>query len=175
MTIAAQNSIQEKLTVLKGIDVEVFELVESEDAVMEEIEQSDGFKQDVYEVLVRIEQISLQSSTPAASDPSCLMPRSHLSSGVASKVRLSKLMIQPFSGVLTNWMTFCDSYRTAVNDNLSLTDIEKFSYLQSLLLGLAARPSLVSHFLLRTTSRQLTSCTGGSATNRRLYLSTWIS
>ena len=52
-------SHQEKLTVLKGLDAEVLALVESEGAVMEEIEQSDVFKQDVYAVLVKIEQILL--------------------------------------------------------------------------------------------------------------------
>ena len=128
-------SLQEKLTVLKGLDAEVLELVESEDAVTEEIEQSDVFKQDVYAVLVKIEQISLRSSTHTASDPSCLTPRSGLSSGAASKVRLPKLTIQPFNGEPTNWLTFWDSYKTAVDDNLSLTEVEKFSYLRSLLIG----------------------------------------
>ena len=50
-----KRSLQEKLTVLKGLDAEVLELVESEDAVTEEIEQSDVFKQDVYAVLAKIE------------------------------------------------------------------------------------------------------------------------
>ena len=50
-------SLHEKLTVLKGLDTEILELVESEDAVTEEIEQADVFKQDMYAVLVRIERL----------------------------------------------------------------------------------------------------------------------
>ena len=104
-------SLQEKLTVLKVLDADVFELIETEDSVMDEVEQSDVFKQDVYAVLVRIEQISPRSSTYAASELSSLTPRSDLSSGVASKVRRPELTIQPFSGEPTYWMTFWDSYR----------------------------------------------------------------
>ena len=40
-------SLREKLTVLKGLDAEILELVETEEAVTEEIEQCDVFKQDV--------------------------------------------------------------------------------------------------------------------------------
>ena len=98
-------------------------------------EQSDVSKKDVYAVLVKIEQIPLQSSTHAAPDHSFLTPRSELSSGVTSKVRIPKLTIQPFNGEPTKWLTFWDSYRTAIDDNPSLTEVEKFSYLHSSLLG----------------------------------------
>ena len=37
-------SLQEKLTILKELNAEVFELVELEDAVTKEIEQSDALK-----------------------------------------------------------------------------------------------------------------------------------
>ena len=127
-------SLQEKLAIIKGLDAEILDLVESEDAVMEEIEQSDAFKQDMYEVLVRIEQLSLRDSTSSLLEPSRSMPRVDAPSG-ASKVKLPKLTIQPFNGEPTNWMTFWDSYQMAINDNTSLTEIEKFSYLRSLLQG----------------------------------------
>ena len=130
-------SLQEKLTVLKGLDAEILELVESEDAVTEEIEQADVFKQDMYAVLVKIERLSSKGPTPTPPEPSRSAPRTDPPSSAASKVKLPKLTIQPFNGEPTNWMTFWDSYKTAVDDNPALTEIEKFAYLRSLLQGLA--------------------------------------
>ena len=65
-------SLQEKLTVLKGPDAEILELVKSKEAVTKEIEQSDVSKQDVDAILVKIEQLSARSSTPVSPDQSCL-------------------------------------------------------------------------------------------------------
>ena len=33
----------------------------------------------------------------------------------------------------TKWITFWDSYKSAIHDNRELTDVEKFNYLRSLL------------------------------------------
>ena len=52
-----------------------------------------------------------------------------------TKVKLPKLTIQPFKGELTAWTTFRDSYEVAIHLNRSLSDIEKFNYLRSLLQG----------------------------------------
>ena len=56
-------SLEEKLAVLKQLDAEILDTVDDE-AVAEEIEQSDAYKEDLYAVLVRIEQLSLRRSTP---------------------------------------------------------------------------------------------------------------
>ena len=50
-------SLQEKLVVLKGLDAEIVELVE-EDAVMEEIEQADTFKEEAYTIMIKIDQLT---------------------------------------------------------------------------------------------------------------------
>ncbi len=94
-------SLQEKLTIL---DAEILELVESEHAAMEEIEQSDVFKQDMYAVL---EQLSLQGSAHAPPESPYVTPRSDLHSGAAGKVRLPKLTIQP----LRSSATYVPCYR----------------------------------------------------------------
>ena len=52
-----------------------------------------------------------------------------------TKVKLSKLMIQPFRGELTTWNTFWDCYDAAIHSNRLLSDIEKFNYLRSLVQG----------------------------------------
>ena len=50
-----------------------------------------------------------------------------------SRVKLPKLQLHPFSGDLTQWTSFWDSYESAIHTNEQLSEIEKFNYLNSLL------------------------------------------
>ena len=52
-------------------------------------------------------------------------------------MKLPKLVLRPFSGDITAWTTFWESYESAVHNNRDLTDIDKFNYLNSLLAGVA--------------------------------------
>ena len=54
------------------------------------------------------------------------------------KPKLPKLHIAKFSGDVTKYRTFWDSFDSAVNQNPSLSAIDKFNYLQGLLDGPAA-------------------------------------
>ena len=62
----------------------------------------------------------------------CAAPTSR---GLSSSywVNLPKLSICPLNGELTSWTTFWDSYNAAIYENRSLSDIDKFNYLRSLL------------------------------------------
>ena len=48
-------------------------------------------------------------------------------------VKLPKLSLKKFNGDLTKWMTFWDTFESAVHNNPALMSIDKFSYLTSLL------------------------------------------
>ena len=48
-------------------------------------------------------------------------------------MRLPKLSIKPFNGDITQWITFWDSFRSAIHENPTLLDIDMFNYLRSLL------------------------------------------
>ena len=48
-------------------------------------------------------------------------------------VRFPKLSLKKFTGELTKWTTFWDTFEAAVHRNPALTNIDKFSYLNSLL------------------------------------------
>ena len=50
-----------------------------------------------------------------------------------SRVKQPKLQLHSFSGNLTQWTSYWDSYQTAIHNNEQRTDIEKFNYLNSLL------------------------------------------
>ena len=53
--------------------------------------------------------------------------------------RLPKLELPKFSGKVTEWSSFWDLYNTAVHSNTSVSKVNKFNYLFSLLKGNAAR------------------------------------
>ena len=74
--------------------------------------------------------------------------QSDLSGATHSKVRLPKLTIQPFTGELTKWTTFWDSFQTTNDHNTSLSEVEKFNYLRSLLEGPALEA--ISGLMLNT-------------------------
>ena len=51
--------LQEKISILKQLDGQVVDLVKEED-VAEEIERADDYMEDVYDVMARLEQDSVQ-------------------------------------------------------------------------------------------------------------------
>ena len=53
--------------------------------------------------------------------------------------KLPKLELPKFSGKVTEWSSFWDLYNTAIHSNDSMSKVNKFNYLFSLLEGNAAR------------------------------------
>ena len=52
--------------------------------------------------------------------------------------KLPKLSLNKFSGDITTWSTFWDTFESAIHKNPNLSDIDKFNYLNSLLENTAA-------------------------------------
>lgn len=107
------------------MDSEIVELSE-EDALVTEIEQADEYKSDIYGALVKIDK-ALKRTTPSAP------PTPARDVTPEPRVRLPKLSIKPFSGDITQWTTFWDSFKSAIHENPALSDVDKFNYLRSLL------------------------------------------
>ena len=126
-------SLEEKLATVKQLDGDILELTE-DDKVDEEIEQADLFKEGIYTAIVRIER--LLAATPIA-PPTIphVTPRESERPPDASghRVKLPKLMLKPFNGDITTWTPFWESYESAIHKNASLSDVDKFNYLNSLL------------------------------------------
>ena len=128
-------SLQEMVSVLKRLDAEVVDLV-AEDEVADEIDKADTYMEDVYDVMAKLEELfQKKDARPASADATHSPVTRGTTSAGDTKVKLPKLMIKPFEGELTAWTTFWDSYQVAVHANRSLSDIEKFNYLRSLLQG----------------------------------------
>ncbi len=119
-------SLHEKLETLKQLDSEVVDLT-PEEGLDEEIEQAYGYKDNVYRALTMALSAKHSPPTPAASAPT------PTSTPHVNRVKLPKLSLPHFSGNITRWATFWDSYESAVHENTELTDVDKFNYLRSLL------------------------------------------
>lgn len=50
-----------------------------------------------------------------------------------SRVKLPEIQLPSFSGNLSEWITFRDSFRSLIHQNNQLTDVDKFTYLRSAL------------------------------------------
>lgn len=61
------------------------------------------------------------------------MPSGSLST--ASNHKLPKLSLPTFNGNKLDWQSFWDSFNSGVHDIISLSDVHKFNYLKSLLMG----------------------------------------
>ena len=53
-------------------------------------------------------------------------------------MKLPKLELKKFAGTTIKWSSFRDSFEAAVHKNASLSEVDKFNYLRSLLEGPAA-------------------------------------
>ena len=79
------------------------------------------------------------SPSPISPSPISHPPSPILSTRVPSpRVKLPKLSLKKFGGDMTKWVTFWDCFDSAVHSNPSLSDVDKFTYLFSLLESSAA-------------------------------------
>ena len=128
-------SLQEKLETLRQPDSEILDLTE-EDHLVDEIEQADIFKEEIYTAITKIEKlVSLTSSNPHVAsshtrEPSAIPPSPRDS---IHRAKLPKLTLKSFNGDIKVWISFWDSYNSAIHQNPDLSDIDKFNYLKSLL------------------------------------------
>ena len=123
-----KRSLEEKIDTLKLLDANILDLINEEGTLTEEIEQSDDFKGAIYAAIVKAEK-----------DPATHTTTEAAGAGTRNNhhVRLPKLALHSFSGDLTQWLTFWDSFKSAIHDNDQLVEIDKFNYLKSLLEGTA--------------------------------------
>ena len=125
------RNLSDKLDAIKALDAEINELIEDETALADEIEQANNYKEGIYEALLKIGQETKSPNPLTASLATVegVVPAS-TSSG---RVRLPKLQLCSFSGDITKWTGFWESFESAVHTNAELSDTEKFNYLNCLL------------------------------------------
>lgn len=129
-------SVQSKLTTLHELDEAILALTKDEE-LENEIEQADLLTEGMHQIIVEIDlalsKPTVQQQTTVA--PSGVVKDSDSATPVGT--RLPKLQLKKFSGKLTEWQAFTDSFDSAIHNNPSLKDIDKMNYLRSLLEGQA--------------------------------------
>ena len=90
----------------------------------------------IYAAVIKAER-NMSSPVSASSSASPSGSSGHTPAAKLHRVKLPELFLNPFSGEVTEWLTFWDSFKSAVHDNDQLTGVDKFNYLKSLLTGTA--------------------------------------
>ena len=146
-----KQSLEDKLKSLNILDKEILSLT-PEDAIEGEIFQADEVRELIYTALSRLELAQKPLPVPAVrterlSDPPVTEPpvgptdppteEAHDPTTEArargTKAKLPKITHPRFSGDPVRWMSFWDSYQSAVHLSSELTDVDRFNYLWSLL------------------------------------------
>ena len=112
-------TLKEKLETVKTLDAEVIELIEDE-TLADEIEQADSYRESIFSALIKIDQ--LDGAPPTNPDPHP-PTRATPTESRGSRVRLPKLQLCHFSGDLTKWTSFWESFEAAVHHNEDLSEI----------------------------------------------------
>jgi len=103
-----------------------------------EVNEADTVVAKIMDFRRRID-VALQVLSPATRATSVPPPAVVASPPAAvAKTRLPKLNLAKFKGDVTAWVSFWDSFKSAVHKNSGISNIGKFNYLHSLLEGAAA-------------------------------------
>ena len=90
----------------------------------------DGCKETALNALTKIDHITQATvANLRPHEPSFTEMPTIPSNSLSSFIRLPKLQLRPFSGDLTKWTSFWESFKCAVHNNRDLPDIEKFNYM----------------------------------------------
>ena len=84
-------------------------------------------------------RLALVEEKLAGGQPQLSFPQQHKAAPIKKTVRtkLPKLEVPKFNGKLHEWQEFWDSYSSAIHQNDSLEEVDKFTYLRSFLTGQA--------------------------------------
>ena len=124
-------TLEERIETLRQLDSEVQLYISDEAELVEDICESDGFRENIGIVLQKICEIMKGADTMGSSLET--LPTREAAGHSVRGVKLPRLQLKSFDGDLTQWTPFWDSYQSAVHNNKEVSDIQKFTYLKSLL------------------------------------------
>jgi len=140
------QSMRLKIVLLKTLDDQIIELIASETTggvekrIKKEIKNGDSVRAELNNVVMRMEEVMSKFDRPLPIvQPNTTLAtqvHSNMASGIPqqskAKVRLPKLEVRKFNGRVQEWQEFWDAFESAIDQNESLTAVDKFAYLQSL-------------------------------------------
>ena len=126
-----KSNLKDKIVELKDLDREIVELIEDE-RIEQEVEDSCDFASAIHDCIVEIETFlseierGKEDSQHLTGSSSETHPNQSPPQVNNSHARLPKLELKKFFGDPVEWSPFWDSYSSAVHDNESLTEVDKF-------------------------------------------------
>ena len=138
-------ALTEKLDILGVLDDEILTLI-AEGNIEDKISETGIFRESIHQMIVQIDEalnaVEVENSGHTDKSishyPSNSNSNSFTESLGAGKAKLPKIILKKFHGDPICFTPFWDSFRSAVDDNPCLSDVDKFNYLRNLLEGSAA-------------------------------------
>lgn len=124
-----------KQKTLSDIDSEIVSLCDLAD-ISKEIEESEAI---IARIIECKKKINDSKSTASSEQPSIQGDLAQATATNVVKPKLPRITLPKFRGNVTQWISFWDSFKSAVHDNKSITTIDKFHILIGQLEGVAAR------------------------------------
>ena len=109
-------------------------LLTTEDELVKDVEEALVLNDVFYTTLVKIDQKLAESDVKPILVPKTSIKPNPTNTGVAN-TKLPKIELPPFEGDILHWQTFWDKFESNVHSKTTLSDVDKFSYLSSLLKG----------------------------------------
>ena len=131
--LTVRSCLERKADIISKLDEEILEDIEDEGEIAKEIEQAENCQNRIREKIIAIDMLikrDVKKEKPVIRSPPVIQKHN---------VRLPKLEIEKFCGDPKKYRTFRDSFEAAITKNESLSDVERLTYLRSLLGGEAKR------------------------------------
>ena len=129
-----KHTLDEKIDTLKVLDTEILDHIDDATELADEIEQADAFRGVMYASIMKAEKALRKTPDSVSAGASAGVSGAGVSGAARNnRVKLPKLTLHSFSGDVTQWRTFWDSFKSAIDDNDQLVAVDKFNYLKSLL------------------------------------------
>ena len=112
-------------------------MIEKEDEIQHEINESANFSKGIHEILIQIEEklsgLTVQTShnTNGSGNSDSSGARSGAHGGAEIYTKLSKLELRKFFGKAHQFQEFWDSFRVSVDNNKTLSPAIKLEYLKT--------------------------------------------
>ena len=132
------KTLNKKVANHADVDDSVTELVESEQYLIDLELKIDTIREGSSNQQRDENQNSREDRTPDTTPPSSHVSLDTCNSSNASYHKLPKLTLPQFNRNVTEWQTFWDCFESSIHFNTTLSDVQKFSYLRSLLFSEAA-------------------------------------
>ncbi|XP_065682124.1 uncharacterized protein LOC136095424 [Hydra vulgaris] len=136
---SCSENLSLKLNLIQTLDNEILTMIDDEDAIDTEINESSQFLDEIQLLITRAQNFLKALNKSEVASKSII-------TSCQSNVNLPKITLEKFDGTILNWRRFWEQFKTTIGDNNTLNDVEKFTYLKTLLKG--SVPELISGLTL---------------------------